>query len=277
MELKIILGDITKVKADAIVNAANNSLLGGGGVDGAIHRAAGPRLLDECRKLKGCETGEAKITKGYNLPAKFVIHTVGPIWQGGNHGEAQLLTNCYINSLKLAEEYNCHHVSFPSISTGVYHFPLEKASKIAVKSIMEYCKDKYSINNVEIVCFDEKTKKYYSDALMEIFINRLIFISSPENRDKYEDESELIGIIYSLAFAYEWESLGDYTKYIEMTERAIENNSELPVELDLNTTIATLIYILRDQYWNGGCDDTIGPRISNGQMIKLAKRLKEIV
>lgn len=276
MELKVILGDITKVKADAIVNAANNSLLGGGGVDGAIHRAAGPRLLEECRKLKGCETGEAKITKGYNLPAEFVIHTVGPIWQGGNHGEAQLLANCYSNSLKLAEEYNCHHVAFPSISTGVYHFPLEKASKIAVKTIMEYCKDEYSINNVDIVCFDNKTKKYYIDALKEELINRLIYICAPENRDKYKNETELINIIYSIAFAYGWEFLGDYNKYIEMSGRAIDNNAEMSVELDLNTTIATLICILREQYWDGGWTDTIGPRISNGQMIKLVNRLKEL-
>ncbi|HBC96440.1 MAG TPA: O-acetyl-ADP-ribose deacetylase [Clostridium sp.] len=167
MELTITLGDITKIKADTIVNAANNSLLGGGGVDGAIHRAAGPELLEECRKLNGCETGEAKITKGYKLPAKYVIHTVGPVWRDGNYGEEQLLADCYKNSLKLAEEYKCSCVAFPSISTGVYHFPLDKASKIAVKTIIQYCKDKNIIDKVEMVCFDEKTKAYYLDALKE--------------------------------------------------------------------------------------------------------------
>jgi O-acetyl-ADP-ribose deacetylase (regulator of RNase III) len=167
MEFKILLGDITKVKADAIVNAANNSLLGGGGVDGAIHRAAGPKLLEECKKLRGCETGKAKITKGYDLPVKYVIHTVGPIWQGGNNGEEDLLANCYYNSLLLAEKYNCRYVAFPSISTGVYHFPLERASKIAVKTIMEYCKDRYVIDKAAMVCFDEKTKEYYDRALKE--------------------------------------------------------------------------------------------------------------
>jgi len=167
MEFKILLGDITKVKADAIVNAANNTLLGGGGVDGAIHRAAGPKLLEECKKLRGCETGKAKITKGYDLPAKYVIHTVGPIWQGGNNGEEDLLADCYYSSLSLAEKYNCRYVAFPSISTGVYHFPLEKASKIAVKTIMEYCKDRYVIDKAAMVCFDEKTKEYYDRALKE--------------------------------------------------------------------------------------------------------------
>jgi O-acetyl-ADP-ribose deacetylase (regulator of RNase III) len=154
MELTISLGDITKVKADAIVNAANNTLLGGGGVDGAIHRAAGPELLEECRKLNGCETGKAKVTKGYKLPAKYVIHTVGPIWRGGNHGEELLLANCYKNSLKLAEEYECKYVAFPSISTGVYKFPLEKASKIAVKTILEYCKDRHIIEKVYTFMFN---------------------------------------------------------------------------------------------------------------------------
>jgi len=169
MELKIILGDITKIKADVIVNAANNSLLGGGGVDGAIHRAAGPRLLEECITLGGCETGEAKITKGYNLPSKYIIHTAGPVWHGGNRREELLLASCYLNSLKLAEKYNCHYVAFPSISTGIYHFPLDKASKIAVDNIMEYCNDKHIIEKVHMVCFDEETKKYYERALKEYF------------------------------------------------------------------------------------------------------------
>nr|WP_312578152.1 O-acetyl-ADP-ribose deacetylase [Sedimentibacter sp.] len=166
-ELKVTLGDITKVEADAIVNAANNSLLGGGGVDGAIHRVAGPHLLEECRLLGGCDTGHAKITKGYNLPSKFVIHTVGPIWYGGNRGEESLLANCYLNSLILAEEHNCRHVAFPSISTGAYHFPLELASVIAVKNILEYCNDRHIIDIVEIVCFDDKTQEYYFRALKE--------------------------------------------------------------------------------------------------------------
>ena len=165
MEFKILLGDITKVRADAIVNAANNSLLGGGGVDGAIHRAAGPKLLEECKKLGWCETGKAKITKGYDLPAKYVIHIVGPIWRGGENSEEALLADCYHNSLKLAEEYGCRYVAFPSISTGVYHFPLKKASEIAVKSIMEFSKK--NINKVAMVCFDDKTKEYYEKALNE--------------------------------------------------------------------------------------------------------------
>lgn len=167
MEFKILLGDITKIEADAIVNAANNSLLGGGGVDGAIHRAAGPELLEECRKLRGCETGKAKITKGYNLPAKYVIHTVGPVWQGGNRDEKALLAECYRSCLTLAEKYGCSYVAFPSISTGVYHFPLEKASEIAVKSIMEFCRDRCVIDKVAMVCFDKKTKEYYDRALKE--------------------------------------------------------------------------------------------------------------
>jgi len=169
MELKIILGDITKVKADVIVNAANSSLLGGGGVDGAIHRAAGPALLAECNTLGGCKTGSAKITKGYNLPSKYVIHTVGPIWNGGNNEEKKLLACCYINSLVLAEENGCRYIAFPSISTGIYHFPLEKAAKIAVKNIIEYCAGRHVIDKVEMVCFDEATKKAYDKSLKEYF------------------------------------------------------------------------------------------------------------
>jgi len=167
--LKIVSGDITKLQVDAIVNAANTSLLGGGGVDGAIHRAAGPELLAECRMLHGCETGQAKITKGYRLLAKYVIHTPGPIWRGGNNHEEELLQSCYENCLKLAVENDCHSIAFPSISTGIYSFPLEKASKIAIRTIMNFLKEHPDLE-VQMVCFDKTTKKFYEDAFNEISI-----------------------------------------------------------------------------------------------------------
>ncbi len=164
-KIEIIQGDITKQKVDAIVNAANCSLLGGGGVDGAIHRAAGPELLAECRGLNGCKTGEAKITRGYKLPAKYVIHTPGPVWHGGTKYEPELLSACYISCLELASEYGCKTVDFPSISTGVYRFPLERASKIAIGTISDFLKFHPEIERVRMVCFDEKTKEYYDKAL----------------------------------------------------------------------------------------------------------------
>ena len=167
-KIEIIQGDITKQEVDAIVNAANCSLLGGGGVDGAIHRAAGPDLLAECRTLGGCKTGEAKITRGYKLPAKYVIHTPGPVWNGGNNGEADKLRSCYRNCLVLASENGCRTVDFPSISTGVYHFPLSKASEIAIKTISEYLFEHPEIERVRMVCFDERTKEHYEKALEKL-------------------------------------------------------------------------------------------------------------
>ena len=169
--LQTVLGDITKQSVDAIVNAANCSLLGGGGVDGAIHRAAGPELLTECRTLHGCETGQAQITKGYRLPAKHVIHTPGPVWHGGNNGEAELLASCYRSCLTLASENGCKTVDFPSISTGVYHFPLDKAAAIASKTIKEYLDAHPEIERVRMVCFDERTKAAYDSAIAALEAN----------------------------------------------------------------------------------------------------------
>ena len=163
--IEIIQGDITKQASDAIVNAANTTLLGGGGVDGAIHRAAGPELLAECRTLHGCRTGEAKITRGYRLPAKFVIHTPGPVWHGGGRGAAELLASCYRSCLELAAEHGCRTVDFPSISTGVYHFPLDKAAGIAIGTIAAFLSAHPEIERVRMVCFDARTKGFYDAAL----------------------------------------------------------------------------------------------------------------
>lgn len=158
--IKFILGDITEDRGfDAIVNAANTSLLGGGGVDGAIHRAAGPGLLEECKKLGGCETGQAKITQGYNLPVRYVIHTPGPIWQGGNHGEASLLASSYRNAVALAISHGVKTLAFPSISTGVYAYPLEEAAKIAIATVLKEAEG--SELSITFVLFDRKTYETY--------------------------------------------------------------------------------------------------------------------
>jgi O-acetyl-ADP-ribose deacetylase len=158
--IEVIKGDITKLTVDAIVNAANSSLMGGGGVDGAIHRAGGPAILEECRKIVarqgGCKTGEAVITTGGNLPAKFVIHTVGPVWNGGHKGEREQLANCYKNSLKIAIEKNCKTVAFPNISTGIYGFPKDAAAVIAVNTVVEFLDKEAGIDKVTFVCFDEE-------------------------------------------------------------------------------------------------------------------------
>jgi len=164
--IEVIQGDITKLKVDAIVNAANESLLGGGGVDGAIHNAAGEELLEECRKIGGCPTGEARITKGYKLPAKFVIHTVGPIWRGGYKDEIDLLRNAYQNSLKLASNNSIETLAFPNISTGVYGFPKNSAADIAVRVVKDYIsKNKYP-KKVIFICFDEENYEIYKAKLI---------------------------------------------------------------------------------------------------------------
>lgn len=166
--LSIIQGDITTQIVDAIVNAANNSLLGGGGVDGAIHRAAGPMLLEECRTLGGCETGNAKMTRGYNLPANYVIHTVGPIWQGGINDEDTLLAKCYRNCFTLTRKHGIRTIAFPSISTGVYRFPVNRASRIALKEIFHELETNIEIERVIIACFDKITYDIYISVEKEL-------------------------------------------------------------------------------------------------------------
>lgn len=172
-KLEIVKGDITKQTVDAIVNAANSALAGGGGVDGAIHIAAGPELLEECLKLRGCPTGQAKITKGYRLPAKFVIHAVGPVWHGGHKNEAALLASCYRESLRLAVENNCQTVAFPAISTGAYRYPLPAATEIAVSETVKFLEQNNRIEKVIFCCFDEKTRRSYVEAFRDLGITRV--------------------------------------------------------------------------------------------------------
>jgi O-acetyl-ADP-ribose deacetylase len=165
--LKIVIGDITRLAVDAIVNAANTSLLGGGGVDGAIHRAAGPDLLTECRTLQGCATGEAKITRGYRLPARHVIHAVGPVWHGGKSHEDELLAGCYRHSLALAGANKLQSIAFPAISTGVYRFPADRAARIAVSTVVDEAKAGRAIGRVVFCCFSEDSAKHQADAFAE--------------------------------------------------------------------------------------------------------------
>lgn len=164
--MKLIKGDITKLEVDAIVNAANTSLLGGGGVDGAIHRAAGKELLAECRTLGGCATGDAKVTKGYNLPAKFVIHTVGPVWNGGRSGEPEKLASCYRRSLELAVQNGISTIAFPNISTGVYGYPKNEAATIAISAVKEFLENHSEIQEVLFCVFDEENYSIYKNLLL---------------------------------------------------------------------------------------------------------------
>lgn len=165
--IEIVKGDITKLQIDAIVNAANSSLLGGGGVDGAIHRAAGSELVQECRLLGSCKTGKAKITRGYNLPARWIIHTVGPVWRGGLNGEPELLASCYKCSLELAVQQEIETIAFPAISCGIYGYPVDKASQVAIAEIVKFLKGNNTIKKVLFICFSEEIYQAYVQALAQ--------------------------------------------------------------------------------------------------------------
>lgn len=166
--IMVIQGDIVKLEVDAVVNAANSTLLGGGGVDGAIHRASGPELLEECKSLRGCATGEAKITKGYLLPAKWIIHTVGPVWHGGQKEEDRLLASCYRKSLEIARKYSIKTIAFPAISTGAYNFPSERAAEIAVSEIKKFLQENELPEKIFLVCFNKQTCRHLQIALLSI-------------------------------------------------------------------------------------------------------------
>ncbi|MGX5804124.1 O-acetyl-ADP-ribose deacetylase [Bradyrhizobium sp. Arg314] len=166
--IRIHTGDITKLAVDAVVNAANSSLLGGGGVDGAIHCAAGPELVAECRMLNGCKTGDAKLTKGYRLPARCIIHTVGPVWQGGGKGEAELLASCYRRSLEIARDHDCRAVAFPAISTGIYRFPKDEATRIAIGTVSDFLRQNTTPDVVTFCCFDDQMAELYRRAVAAI-------------------------------------------------------------------------------------------------------------
>lgn len=170
--IEVMKGDITKLPVDAIVNAANNSLLGGGGVDGAIHRAAGPELLEECRRLDGCKTGQAKLTRGYRLPARCVIHTVGPVWRGGTAGEPALLASCYEESLKIAVENRIRTIAFPAISCGVYGYPVEKAARVAVKTVADFLQNDQTIERVILACFNDSIFAAFERRLRELSLEQ---------------------------------------------------------------------------------------------------------
>ena len=226
--IRIVVGDITRLPTEAIVNAANKSLLGGGGVDGAIHRAAGGGLLEECMGLGGCETGQSKITGAYNLPCKKVIHTVGPVWHGGGQGERELLASCYDSALKLAEENELSSIAFPCISTGVYGFPKDQAARIALHTIFAHIRDSYE-GQVVICCFDEHDARYYERCFWE---ESLTLLGDHEAVMGYKEKIDTLPDDF-------WDELLAYIPRLERGEKVTDSNSPRGGKLEKNLGVCT--------------------------------------
>ena len=283
-EIEIIKGDITKLNVDAIVNAANESLLGGGGVDGAIHRAAGPELLEECRTLNGCETGQSKITKGYNLPAKYVIHTVGPVWRDGYNNERTLLESCYNTILQLVEEYNIKTIAIPAISCGVYHFPIKEACEIATNIIRYFVDKNKCLDKVIFVDINDKVVQVYNEM---IDINKrcrelpIIFPHDYEwgggTANCKEDEIPQLPYIKFAENDIAWLqafyklNLIDYY-YMQHTKDYDLVHKDINIMTREEILSLLTYYIRQDRF----CEGLLAEKIKSGNITKLVERLHEI-
>lgn len=284
IQIEILKGDITKLEVDAIVNAANTSLLGGGGVDGAIHRAAGPKLLEECRTINGCETGESKITKGYNLPAKYVIHTVGPVWEGGDNGERYYLESCYETSLKLAKENGIKSIAFPAISCGIYGYPIEDACIVAIDTVNEFLKYNNCFDRVIFIDINENVINAYNRVKNMNYRCQLLPLLLPHDYKigggfancKEGEIPQWPYVIYSdndIEWLGKFYALGlidhNYLEHIEAND--LLNKA---VDLMSRDEILSLLtgYIRQDRFIDG----LLAGEINSGKITKLIQRLHEI-
>ena len=258
-EIEVLKGDITKLEVDAIVNAANTGLLGGGGVDGAIHRAAGPELLEECRTLNGCKTGQSKITKGYNLPAKYVIHTVGPVWHGGNNNEKELLKSCYTMALNLAKENGIKSIAFPAISCGVYRFPLENACQIATDTVRYFVDKNKGLDKVVFIDINEKVIEIYKE-----------MVNINERCQQLPNIKSVSETIVWIQKFYDLKLVDfDYLQHIKDY-----NLGHREIDLMTREEILSLLtgYIRQDRF----CEGLLAGEIKSGKITKLVQRLHQI-
>lgn len=283
-KIEILNGDITKLKVDAIVNAANKSLLGGGGVDGAIHRAAGHKLLEECQTLNGCETGQSKITKGYNLPAKFVIHTVGPVWYGGNKNEREMLKSCYHTALTLAKENGVKTIAFPAISCGIYHFPLEEACAIATETVKDFISNDDSFEKIIFIDINEEIINLYLD--LSDINSRCQKLPKIKPQDfkwggglKNSKEGEIPQFPYVIYTENVLEWVRCYYKlelimpnYIEYVNNADFRNKKSK-DYSRNDILNLLTYYIRQDRF---CEGLLAGKIKSGEVTELVDRLHEI-
>lgn len=284
-KIEILSGDITKLKVDAIVNAANKSLLGGGGVDGAIHRAAGHKLLEECRTLNGCETGQSKITKGYNLPAKFVIHTVGPVWYGGNKNEREMLKSCYHTALTLAKENGVKTIAFPAISCGIYHFPLEEACAIATETVKNFISNDDSFEKIIFIDINEEIINLYLDlSNINSRCQKLPKIKPQDFKWGGGFKNAKEGEIPQFPYVIYTENVLEWVRYYYKLELIMPNYIEYVNNADFrnkkfenysrNDILNLLTYYIRQDRF---CEGLLAGKIKSGEVTELVDRLHEII